>query len=238
MPESPALVILTGAGVSAESGLATFRDADGIWAQVRLEEVATPEAFARDPARVHGFYNARRRQLLSPAVRPNAAHLALAALEARWPGGFLLVTQNVDDLHGRAGSQRPHHLHGELLKSLCARCGAVAECRADLSTATVCARCGRAGGMRPRVVWFGEMPLGMEDVYDALGRCGLFLSIGTSGTVYPAAGFVEEARSAGARTVELNLEPSAGAARFDEAIPGPAGDTVPALVARLLATTG
>ena len=232
---SPSLIVLTGAGVSAESGLATFRDADGLWAKVRLEEVATPEAFARDPSKVHGFYNARRRALLDPAVQPNAAHRALAALEAAWPGEFLLVTQNVDNLHERAGSRRLHHLHGELLKSLCTRCGDIAECRVDLSAATVCATCGRAGGMRPRVVWFGEMPLEMETVYRALGGCAIFVSIGTSGTVYPAAGFVEETRAAGARTIEVNLDPSASGSRFDEALIGRAGETVPVLVERLLA---
>lgn len=231
---SPALVILTGAGVSRESGLATFRDADGVWAQVRLEEVATPEAFARDPARVHGFYNARRRQLLSPEVRPNAAHLALAELDRRWPGDLLLVTQNVDNLHERAGSRRLHHLHGELLRSVCARCGHLAECRDDLGSETLCPACGQSGGVRPRVVWFGEMPLGMDDVYAALDRCDLFVSIGTSGSVYPAAGFVEQARAAGAHTVEINLEPSEGASRFAETIYGPASEAVPAWVERWL----
>lgn len=233
----PSLVILTGAGVSAESGLPTFRDAAGLWRGRRPEEVATPQAFARDPGNVHDFYNSRRRALLGPGIAPNAAHRALADLEARWPGDFLLVTQNVDDLHERAGSRRLHHLHGELLKSVCARCEHVAECRADLSVETVCVGCGRPGGVRPRVVWFGEMPLGMDAVYQALGGCGLFLSIGTSGTVYPAAGFVEEARSAGAHTMEVNLEPSSPGevSRFDERILGPAGETVPVLVERLLA---
>jgi NAD-dependent deacetylase len=161
---APDLVILTGAGISRESGLATFRDPDGIWARVRVEDVATPEAFARDPARVHGFYNARRAQLRDPAIRPNAAHLALAALEARWPGGFLLVTQNVDDLHDRAGSRRLLHMHGELAKARCRHCEAVHAWPDDLSTAIACPACGRAGGMRPHVVWFGEMPLHMEQI--------------------------------------------------------------------------
>ena len=156
--QPPSIVVLTGAGISRESGLATFRDADGIWAKVRIEDVATPEAFARDPARVHGFYNARRAGLRDAAVAPNDAHLALAELERRWPGGVLLVTQNVDDLHERAGSRRLIHMHGELQKARCLRCGAVQESPEALSPALICAGCGRAGGLRPHVVWFGEMP--------------------------------------------------------------------------------
>jgi NAD-dependent deacetylase len=231
---SGSIVILTGAGISKESGLDTFRDADGIWAKVRIEDVATPEAFARDPARVHAFYNARRRGLLAPSVKPNAAHLALARLEAEWPGRVLLVTQNIDDLHERAGSRALRHIHGELLKSRCAACGAVSDCVDDLSLDQTCAACGERGGLRPHVVWFGEMPMHLDEVYAALGACGLFLSIGTSGNVYPASGFVGEARAAGARTVELNLEPSEGYSLFDEAIHGRAGEIVPAFVERLL----
>lgn len=230
----PAIVILTGAGISRESGLATFRDADGIWAKVRLEDVATPEAFARDPARVHGFYNARRTQLRDARVQPNAAHRALADLDARWPGELLLVTQNVDDLHDRAGSQRLVHMHGELGKARCLRCGAVNVWQDDLSTATACPSCGRAGGMRPDIVWFGEMPMQMDRIGVALDRCALFLSIGTSGAVYPAAGFVAEVRGR-ARTVELNLAPSEGTALFDETHHGPATQVVPRFVAELLA---
>ena len=242
-PAAPTLVILTGAGVSAESGLPTFRDARGLWRGQRPEEVATPEAFARDSANVHAFYNARRRALLSAGVEPNAAHRALAELEARWPGEFLLITQNVDDLHERAGSRRLLHLHGEILKSLCNRCGHVAECREDLSTGTVCAACQQAGGVRPHVVWFGEMPLGMEAAYRALNRAGIFVAIGTSGAVYPAAGFVRQAKEAGAkRTILVNLEAheeggrhGAGGESFDERLLGePASRAVPALVARLL----
>jgi NAD-dependent deacetylase len=231
---APDLVILTGAGISRESGLATFRDADGIWARVRIEDVATPEAFARDPARVHGFYNARRAQLRDPAVQPNAAHLALAALEARWPGGFLLVTQNVDDLHDRAGSRRLLHMHGELAKARCRHCEAVHAWPGDLSTAIACPACGRAGGLRPHVVWFGEMPLHMEAIGAALDRCGIFVAIGTSGQVYPAAGFVAEVAHR-ALTIEANLEPTEGTRLFDEAHHGPATEVVPALVERLLA---
>lgn len=233
-PATP-LVVLTGAGVSRESGLATFRDTDGIWAKVRLEDVATPTVFARDPVRVHAFYNARRRQILLPEIVPNAGHLALAELEQYWKGGFLLVTQNVDDLHERAGSRRLHHLHGELLRSLCARCGHQEECRADLAVENVCAACGKPGGVRPQVVWFGEIPLGMDEIHRGLARCGLFVSIGTSGHVYPAAGFVEAANLAGARTLELNLEPSEGASAFDEAVYGPATTVVPEVVRQLRA---
>lgn len=229
------IVMLTGAGISKESGLDTFRDADGIWARVRLEDVATPEAFARSPARVQAFYNARRRQLATAEVAPNAAHHALAELERRWPGSVLLVTQNIDDLHERAGSRNLVHMHGELFKARCLDCGVVEAWRADLDGATACPACGGRGRLRPHVVWFGEMPLEMERIYAALAECDLFVSIGTSGTVYPAAGFVAEARAAGARTVELNLEPSEGHSLFDERVYGPAGRIVPDFVARLLA---
>lgn len=227
------IVILTGAGISRESGLATFRDVDGVWAKLRLEDVATPEAFARDPARVHAFYNARRAQLRDPAIQPNAAHHALAELEARWPGEVLLVTQNVDDLHARAGSRKLVPMHGELLKARCLRCQAVQEWAEDLSTATACPACGAAGGMRPHVVWFGEMPLQMRRIGAALAACDIFVSIGTSGQVYPAAGFVAEVAGR-ARTVELNLEPSAGTELFAEAHHGPATEVVPRFVRDLL----
>jgi len=231
----PSIVILTGAGISKESGLDTFRDKDGIWSRVRLEDVATPEAFARDPRRVHAFYNARRRSLLDPAVRPNPAHRALAELERARPGEVLVVTQNIDDLHERAGQQSLIHMHGEMLKSRCAACGDVAGCTSDLSVELACAACTTAGGMRPHVVWFGEMPLDMERIEEALASCDLFVSIGTSGNVYPAAGFVATARSRGrARTVELNLEPSEGATLFHEAIYGPAARIVPDYVQTLL----
>ncbi len=222
------IVILTGAGIGRESGLSTFRDADGIWAQVRLEDVATPEAFARDPTRVHAFYNARRAQLAQ--VEPNAAHFALVRLEREWPGPVFLVTQNVDDLHDRAGS-RPLHMHGELRRARCLACAATMPWTTDLDTATPCPSCA-ATALRPDVVWFGEMPMGMDRIAGALDECGLFVSIGTSGTVYPAASFVADAVQA--RTVELNLEPSAGSALFDEAHHGPATQVVPAFVERLL----
>lgn len=233
---SAPVVILTGAGISKESGLDTFRDADGIWAKVRIEDVATPEAFARDPERVQAFYNTRRRGLLNPNIQPNQAHRALARLEAEWPGGVLLVTQNIDDLHERAGSRNLRHIHGELLKARCAGCGDVRECRADLAVSMACGSCGKTGGLRPHVVWFGEMPFDLDEVYEALGACGTFISIGTSGNVYPAAGFVAEARAHGAHTVELNLEPSEGRSLFAEAAHGPATAIVPAYVDKLLKT--
>jgi NAD-dependent deacetylase len=232
---APRLVVLTGAGISNESGLETFRDPDGIWSRVRLEDVATPEAFTRDPARVQAFYNARRRALLNPAVRPNPAHLALARLETVWPGGVLIVTQNIDDLHERAGSRNIRHIHGELLKSRCLICGNVARCDSDLTDESSCPHCAARGRLRPHVVWFEEMPLGLDEVYGALSGCALFVSVGTSGNVYPAAGFVSEASAAGAHTVELNLEPSTGHSLFAERIYGRAGEIVPRFVERLMA---
>jgi NAD-dependent deacetylase len=226
------IVILTGAGLSAESGLGTFRGRDGLWTRYDLDEVATPEGFARNPARVHGFYNLRRSWLKQ--ARPNAAHLALARLEGEHGGEVLTVTQNIDALHEAAGTKTLIHMHGELGRALCAACGASVPWTEDLSLATVCPGCGEAGGMRPDVVWFGEMPREMDRIYAALAACDLFLSIGTSGSVYPAASFVELARRAGAHTVELNLEPSDGASLFAEAMYGPATEVVPAFVNRLL----
>ncbi len=229
------IFVLTGAGVSRESGLHTFRDAGGVWSKVRIEDVATPEAFARDPARVHAFYNARRRRLQARGIAPNAAHLALAELEARWPGTVTLVTQNIDDLHERAGSGAVIHMHGEILKVRCELCGNVALWSEDLETATPCLACALPGGLRPHVVWFGEMPLEMDRIFQALDACDLFVSIGTSGVVYPAAGFVEAAGDQGrAHTVELNLEPSEGHSLFAEGIYGPASRIVPEYVARIL----
>jgi NAD-dependent deacetylase len=229
------IVILTGAGISKESGLDTFRDADGIWSKVRLEDVATPDAFRRAPEKVHAFYNMRRRRIAAPDIQPNAAHRALVRLEQDWPGDFLLVTQNVDDLHDRAGSQRLIHMHGEHLKARCAHCEAVMPWRDDLSSALVCTACGQEGSMRPHVVWFGEMPLEMPRIERALREADLFVSIGTSGNVYPAAGFVALAARAGARTGQLNLEISAHNDLFDETIYGPASEVVPRFVDGLLA---
>ncbi|MGD9535736.1 MAG: Sir2 family NAD+-dependent deacetylase [Alphaproteobacteria bacterium] len=232
------IVVLTGAGISKESGLHTFRDPDGIWAQHRIEDVATPEAFARDPGRIHAFYNARRRQLVNSNIAPNAAHLALARLEREWPAPVLVVTQNIDDLHERAGTRALLHMHGELKKARCAACGNTEPEAGDLSVEIACLACGTIGSLRPHVVWFGEMPLYMDEIADALSRCTLFISIGTSGNVYPAAGFVQEARfGAGAHAVELNLEPSLGESLFEEKIYGPATEVVPAYVDELLRKT-
>ena len=230
--DKPGLVILTGAGISAESGLATFRGPDGLWEGHRIEAVCTPQALARDPALVLGFYDARRAALA--AVAPNPAHRALARLEAAWPGDMLLVTQNVDDLHARAGSRRLLHMHGELLSALCRACGGRAPFAGDMAAGPACPACGRVA-LRPDIVFFGELPHGMERIERALARADLFVSIGTSGAVYPAAGFVRLATAAGARTLELNLEPSAGTGWFDEARHGPAATLVPAWVAEVLA---
>ena len=237
MPQTSArgIVILTGAGISRESGLHTFRDPDGIWSQVRLEDVATPEAFERDPARVHGFYNGRRRALLSGEIDPNPAHRALARLEADWPGEVLLVTQNIDNLHERAGSKNLIHMHGEILSARCLRCNVTGPWSADMDLETRCVSCGKPGGLRVDVVWFGEMPMEMDRILTALEACDLFVSIGTSGSVYPAAGFVQEVRMLGrAHTVELNLEPSEGHSLFAERHYGPASRIVPEFVARIL----
>jgi NAD-dependent deacetylase len=234
-PNDP-IVVLTGAGISKESGLDTFRDPDGIWARHSIEDVATPEAFARDPDLVHRFYNARRGQLDDPAIKPNAAHEALARLEAEWPGEVLLVTQNVDDLHERAGSRNLIHMHGEIAKIRCQGCQTVAPWKGDLSLDTACPSCAAPGGLRPNVVWFGEMPMEMDRIFAALDACGLFLSVGTSGTVYPAAGFVQEARlRAGAHCVELNLETTDGSTLFQDSRQGPATALVPAFVDEVLA---
>jgi NAD-dependent deacetylase len=233
MAKYQSIVVLTGAGLSAESGLGTFRGQGGLWENYRIEDVATPEGFARDPVKVHGFYNLRRSW--HKQAKPNAAHLALARLEAGH-GKVLTVTQNIDALHEAAGTRNLIHMHGELERALCAACGRSLPWFDDLGLDTVCGTCRHAGAMRPDVVWFGEMPREMERIYEALGACDLFISIGTSGTVYPAAGFVMEARTAGAHTVELNLEPSDGADLFLERIEGPATEIVPAYVERLLAS--
>ncbi|CCG42245.1 Sir2 family NAD+-dependent deacetylase [Magnetospirillum molischianum] len=229
------IVVLTGAGISKESGLDTFRDRDGLWARVRIEDVATPEGYRRDPQRVQAFYNARRRELSEGGVEPNPAHLALARLEREWPGEVLVVTQNIDDLHERAGSSRLIHMHGELLKVRCVRCARPLPWAADIEATSLCPECGRADVLRPHVVWFGEVPLEMDRILSALERCFLFVSIGTSGHVYPAAGFVAAVRDAGrARAVELNLEPSHGASLFHEVRTGPASVLVPAFVEEVL----
>ena len=226
------LVILTGAGVSAESGVATFRGPDGLWEGHRVEDVATPEAFVRDPKLVHAFYDARRAKL--GTVAPNAAHEALARLDQEWRGELLLVTQNVDDLHERAGSRRLLHMHGELNSGWCLACDQRFAWRGPMSGEAMCAKCKQAGKVRPDIVWFGEMPYEMERIDEALRQADLFVSIGTSGAVYPAAGFVQTARYCGARTLELNLEPSQGSVFFNESRIGKAGELVPAWVEELL----
>jgi len=226
------IVVLTGAGLSAESGLATFRDKNGIWAKHDYRKVATPEGFAANPELVHAFYNKRRRSLAS--ARENDAHVALARLEHAFVGEVTIVTQNIDSLHEAAGSESIIHIHGQLLKALCSACGASHDWSDDLSVQTLCPSCGQSGGMRPDVVWFGEMPYAMERIVAALSTCTMFLSIGTSGHVYPAAGFVQLANDAGAKTVELNLEPSQQANMFDESILGPATSVVPAFVDRVV----
>ena len=231
MNRSDSIVILTGAGISAESGLATFRGPDGLWEGHRVEDVCTPEALARDPVTVHRFYDERRAKLAQ--VAPNAAHQALARLDKGWPGELLIVTQNVDDLHERAGATRLLHMHGELKSALCAACGAAAPWTDNLPPASTCTHCGEPR-LRPDIVFFGEMPYQMDRIFAALENADLFVSIGTSGAVYPAAGFVQTARDAGARTIELNLEPSAGSALFDETRLGPATRLVPELVDMLL----
>jgi NAD-dependent deacetylase len=249
------IVILTGAGISAESGLQTFRAADGLWEGHRVEDVATPEAFARDPAQVHRFYDARRARL--GEVEPNAAHVALARLDAEWRGKLLVVTQNVDDLHERAGAKRLLHMHGELNRGWCLACGERFAWKGPMSPTSVrpersrgtldqgvstsldtngniCPSCGTVGMVRPDIVWFGEMPYAMEAIDAALFHADLFVSIGTSGAVYPAAGFVQTARYRGARTLEINLEPSQGSLFFDEQRYGRASAEVPKWVAEML----
>ena len=225
------IVILTGAGVSAESGIETFRDGGGLWEKHRVEDVATPEAFARDPDLVLRFYDMRRAAIQTR--QPNAAHQALARLDAEWPGELLIVTQNVDDLHERAGARRLLHMHGEHLKAWCVACDGRSRWTASLLDRPACPACGEPA-LRPDIVWFGEMPYRMDEIYAALRGADLFVSIGTSGAVYPAAGLVRQARDLGARTLELNLEPSQGTAWFHEARHGPATEVVPAWVDELL----
>lgn len=226
------IVVLTGAGISAESGIATFRGPGGLWEGHRVEDVCTPAALAHDPQLVHRFYDARRAALAQ--VEPNAAHHALARLDAAWGGDLLIVTQNVDDLHERAGAQRLLHMHGELKSALCAACGMRTPWPGALPPESVCRACG-AAALRPDIVFFGEMPYAMDTIERALRSADLFVSIGTSGAVYPAAGFVQGARHAGADTLELNLERSAGSAFFHETRLGTAGTLVPEWVETVLA---
>lgn len=227
------IVVLTGAGISAESGLQTFRDSGGLWEGQRVEDVATPEAFAANPGFVQEFYNLRRQQLLLPSVTSNAAHHALAAFEQSFLGEFTLVTQNVDNLHQRAGSKHVFPMHGELLKARCVSCESVCGWSEDILAVSTCVYCGSRASLRPHIVWFGEMPLYMSAIEEVLGRCDLFVSIGTSSVVYPAAGFAQVARYNGATTVELNLEPSSHESKFDKAYYGLATQVVPNFFAKL-----
>ena len=231
MPDYRSLVILTGAGISAESSLATFRGPDGLWEGHHVEDVCTPQALSRDPELVHRFYDERRAKL--SAVEPNAAHRALGRLEREWKGDILLVTQNVDDLHERGGCTQVLHMHGELLSALCASCGAARPWQGSMPPGSACPVCDKRA-LRPDIVFFGEMPYEMDRIDAALRGCDLFVSIGTSGAVYPAAGFVQTARYVGADTLELNLDPSAGSVYFSESRMGPAGKLVPIWVDEML----
>jgi NAD-dependent deacetylase len=226
------IVILTGAGVSAESGLGTFRDVGGLWAQYDLADVATPEGYERNPGLVLDFYNARRANCRG--AEPNAAHAAIARLQCDYPGRVTLVTQNIDDLHERGGSRQVIHMHGQIMQALCATCGHQWEWTSDMALANICHSCTTVGTVRPDVVWFGEMPYHMDAIWARIADCDLFVAIGTSGAVYPAAGFVTDARHRGARTLEINLEPSENTAFFDDRLLGPAGETVPVWVGGLL----
>lgn len=225
------IVVLTGAGISAESGLCTFRAEDGLWEDHRVEDVATPEAFRRDPDLVQRFYDERRSNVM--AARPNPAHQALATLDEAWKAELLIVTQNIDDLHERAGAKRILHMHGEALSAWCTACDARHRWTGTLRDDPACPSCG-AQALRPDIVWFGEMPYRMDEIFAALARADLFVSTGTSGAVYPAAGFVQQAKNAGARTLELNLERSQGSAWFDESRLGPASELVPMWVEEVL----
>ncbi len=227
------VLVLTGAGVSAESGIPTFRGPDGLWEGHRLEDVATPEAFRRDPVLVHRFYNTRRRKLLSPEIQPNAAHLALAEFERNHADEFLLVTQNIDDLHQRAGSQRVLPMHGELLKVRCLDSDEVFDWRDDLDVETPHPEDPkRLGRLRPHIVWFGEMPFGLDKIERAANVADVFISIGTSGVVYPAAGIVRSTKPS-CRRIEINLDATPGTTLFDESIRGPATVEVPRVLSQL-----
>ncbi|MDO6565839.1 NAD-dependent protein deacylase [Alteromonas sp. 1_MG-2023] len=233
MNAPPRVLILTGAGISAESGLKTFRDNNGLWEEYSVEDVATPEAFARNPELVYRFYNERRAQLTNVCVVPNAAHEALAKLERVLGDSLTLITQNVDNLHERAGSERVIHMHGELLSSRCATTNKTFKCDTPFDGQTLCACC-NTPTLRPDIVWFGEMPQHMELIMESISQADIFLAIGTSGNVYPAAGFVLGAKDSGAKCIELNLEPTANNWFFDESISGIATKIVPEFVERLI----
>lgn len=226
------IVILTGAGISAESGLATFRSSNGLWNNHPVEDVATVEAFRRNPAYVHEFYNELKPEILK--ATPNPAHMALARLQKEYPGNVSIVTQNVDTLHEKAGSDSVYHIHGQINQAVCLNCGHILESWGDVDTETVCPQCQIGGMMKPNIVFFGEELLYMDKVEELLRHCDLFLSVGTSGVVYPAAGFVQIAKYAGAETYEFNLESTSNNFFFDRHIMGKAGDTLPAFVDNLL----
>lgn len=231
------IVILTGAGISKESGIATFREGDGLWENHRIEDVASPLGFAKNPDLVYDFYNKRRAQLLDPQIAPNAAHLALAKLEKNFGGEILIITQNVDNLHQRAGSNNIIHMHGELLKIRCLGCSHIFETKEDIDRNSRCPKCKSKGHLRPHIVWFGEMPFGLDEIEDALFQADLFLCIGTSGVVYPAAAFVQLAKQNGhCRAVEFNISQTAISRYFDETCLGPAGESVERFVSELIST--
>lgn len=231
MSTAPSIFILSGAGVSAESGIATFRGPGGLWEGHRVEDVASPEGFEANPALVYRFYNERRQGILTR--EPNAAHRAIARLQREYPGTVTLVTQNIDDLHERGGSMEVSHMHGEILKARCEACEGVLEWRTDLDGTSKCGTC--QGRLRPHIVWFGEMPLCLDGIFDALGKADIFAAIGTSGLVYPAAGFVDHARRHRARCLEFNLDETGSSGLFHGHHFGPAGETVSAWVEQLLA---
>jgi len=227
-------VVLTGAGISAESGIDTFRTKDGLWERYKLEDVATPEGYKRNPELVLDFYNQRRKQFCSGINLPNTAHHALVELEQKFDGDFLLVTQNIDNLHEQAGSKNVLHMHGELLKARCPSSNQLVQWLGDLNSDDLCTCCQYPSPLRPHIVWFGEMPIGLDKIYHHLSEADLFIAIGTSGTVYPAAGFVEEAKSSGAESIEINLEASEVHSHFDQVKQGKASQLVPKLVKQIL----
>ncbi|WP_181415205.1 Sir2 family NAD+-dependent deacetylase [Gilliamella apicola] len=228
MLQTPKIVILTGAGISAESGLSTFRAQNGLWEGHNVDDVATYQGYLRDPIGVHNFYNMLRNKLQNPEVKPNAAHFALAQLEQTLGSdNVLIVTQNVDNLHEKAGSKNIIHMHGELLKVRNEKTGQILDYYQDVNYE-------ENKLIRPHIVWFGEMPLQMDEIYDALSNADYFISIGTSGNVYPAAGFVQMANQFGVKTVELNLEPSLGENLFQTKIYGPASQVVPEYIKKFI----
>lgn len=226
------ILVLTGAGISAESGLATFRSSNGLWNNHRVEDVATIEAFEKNPAYVHAFYNEMKSELL--AAKPNPAHLALARLQKEYPEKVIIVTQNVDTLHEKAGSKDVFHIHGQINQAVCLNCGQIMETWDDVDTETICPHCGISGMFKPNIVFFGESLLCMEAVERALRTCDLFISIGTSGVVYPAAGFVQTAKYYGAESIEFNLENTSNNFLFDRHVYGKCGDTLPEFVDELI----